>query len=195
MKFSIMYSDFPWTFPKRKNNKSKFGQGVHGHYPVMKIEELKAVPWGDLAADNCAWFYWATTSRTDDSDLIDKLQIPKDHGFRLVNIGYNWVKLNKVSKTPFFGPGRYTKSSSELCFLYIKGKMEVKSNRVHSLVMHEMGEHSQKPSIIKDKIVELFGDLPRIEIFSRMSTEGWHSIGDEISGNSIQVDIEKMSKL
>ena len=45
--------------------------------------------------------------------------------------------------------------------------------------------HSRKPDIIRDKIVELMGDLPRIELFSRQKAEGW-----DCWGNEVESDIE-----
>ena len=41
-------------------------------------------------------------------------------------------------------------------------------------------EHSKKPDIVRDKIVELVGDLPRIELFARETAEGWDSWGNEV---------------
>ena len=42
--------------------------------------------------------------------------------------------------------------------------------------------HSKKPDIVRDKIVELVGDLPRIELFARQSTPGWDVWGNEAPG-------------
>ena len=33
---------------------------------------------------------------------------------------------------------------------------------------------------IRDKIIEMFGDLPRIELFARQKTEGWDVWGNEV---------------
>ena len=41
-------------------------------------------------------------------------------------------------------------------------------------------KHSKKPPIIKDKIVELCGDLSRIELFAREETKGWDCWGNEL---------------
>lgn len=38
--------------------------------------------------------------------------------------------------------------------------------------MSEIGRHSAKPAIIRDKIVELLGDVPRIELFAREKAPG-----------------------
>lgn len=37
-----------------------------------------------------------------------------------------------------------------------------------------VGRHSSKPSIVRDKIIELLGDLPRIELFAREQADGWN---------------------
>lgn len=46
--------------------------------------------------------------------------------------------------------------------------------------------HSQKPDEIRNRIVKLCGDLPRIELFAREKSEGWVSVGDEIDGQYIR---------
>jgi site-specific DNA-methyltransferase (adenine-specific) len=45
--------------------------------------------------------------------------------------------------------------------------------------MSPLREHSRKPDEIRNKIVELMGDLPRIELFARQRFDGWDSWGNE----------------
>lgn len=47
-------------------------------------------------------------------------------------------------------------------------------------------KHSKKPSEIRDRIVELCGDVPRIELFAREKVDGWDCIGNEIDGRDIR---------
>ena len=42
---------------------------------------------------------------------------------------------------------------------------------------------AKKPDEIKNKIVEICGDLPRVELFARRKTEGWDSWGNEIQSD------------
>ena len=44
-------------------------------------------------------------------------------------------------------------------------------------------------SLSKTAIVELIGDVPRIELFARQTTPGW-----DVWGNEIQSDIEMKSE-
>ena len=64
--------------------------------------------------------------------------------------------------------------------LGIKGKMPVVDKTVSSVVMTNREKHSKKPDIIRDKIVQLYGDIPRIELFARETADGWDSWGNEL---------------
>ena len=54
------------------------------------------------------------------------------------------------------------------------------SASVHSVIDEPISRHSEKPSIVRNKIVTLFGDVSRIELFARQTAEGWDSWGNEI---------------
>ena len=56
----------------------------------------------------------------------------------------------------------------------------MKSHAVHQVVMSPVEKHSQKPDIVRDKIVELMGNLPKIELFARQQAEGWDCWGNEV---------------
>lgn len=43
--------------------------------------------------------------------------------------------------------------------------------------------HSEKPNIVRQKIVELFGDRPRLEMFARQKFDGWDVFGNEVDGS------------
>jgi len=36
--YNIIYADPPWRYNQRNNKKTKFGGGVHAHYPTMSID-------------------------------------------------------------------------------------------------------------------------------------------------------------
>ena len=40
--------------------------------------------------------------------------------------------------------------------------------------------HSQKPEKVRERIVRLMGDVPRIELFARERVTGWDAWGDEV---------------
>ena len=55
-----------------------------------------------------------------------------------------------------------------------------KINNIESLVIAERTQHSKKPKEVRNRIQELFGDLPRIELFAREKTEGWDVWGNQV---------------
>jgi len=141
----------------------------------MTIEEIKNLPINKLADDNCMLFIWVTFP-----NLQEGLDVIKAWGFTYKTLGFSWIKTNKKNGKPFFGIGYYTKSNCEVCLIGVKGKPIVVSNKVSSVIIAPREEHSKKPDIVRDKIVELCGDLPRIELFARQKAEGWDCWGDEI---------------
>lgn len=62
----------------------------------------------------------------------------------------------------------------------MKGTIKRVSNKVSQIIDTRIEEHSRKPEIVRDRIVELVGDLPRIELFARKNADGWDCWGDEI---------------
>ena len=45
---------------------------------------------------------------------------------------------------------------------------------------------------MRDKIVELFGDVPRIELFARQKIDGGVTLGNEIDGEDIRVALNEL---
>ena len=54
------------------------------------------------------------------------------------------------------------------------------SASVHQLIVSPIEAHSKKPDSVRDKIVELMGALPRVELFARQKTEGWDVWDNEV---------------
>ena len=61
-----------------------------------------------------------------------------------------------------------------------KGKPKRVSKSVHQVIYEPVREHSRKPDTARKRIVELCGNLPRIELFAREKVDGWDSWGDQI---------------
>ena len=182
-KYGIIYADPPWKYNSRANHKTRFRGGACGHYDLMSMEEIKALPLQEISADNCALFMWCTFPYLD-----EQIKLFKHWGFKYRTLGFSWIKTNPKNGKPFFGVGYYAKSNAEVCLLGTKGKMKPVSNSVSSCVIAPRREHSRKPDEVRERIVQLFGDLPRIELFARENTEGW-----DVWGNEVESDIELRS--
>lgn len=116
--------------------------------------------------------------------LQEALDLIEAWGFTYKTIAFNWVKQNKSGNGIFWGLGNWTRSNSEICLLAVKGKPKRISAGVHSVVLSPIQRHSQKPDEVRQRIVELMGDLPRIELFARSGAEGWDCWGNEAPENN-----------
>ena len=177
-KYNIIYADPAWKFSSAKyqDGKRGFGTRVENFYPTMTCKEICHLPVKEISKDDCILFLWTT-----DSHLLEAIEVIKSWNFKYKTIGFTWVKKYK-SGSYCYNFGAYTLKSTEICLIALKGKLKniKKSNNIKGLVFAERTKHSKKPDIIRNKIVELCGDLPRIELFARQKVDGWDSWGNEI---------------
>ncbi len=173
-KYQIIYADPPWAFNNKNTGGSLKSRASH-KYATLTIKEIKKLNLGQLAADNCVLFMWWVASQPQEAiDLVEAW------GFKIKTMtGFNWVKLTKKDKK-HFGMGFWTRAGSECCLIAVKGKMKPINRSIRSVVEAKVETHSKKPDIFADKIVELCGELPRIELFARDKKKGWDAWGNEV---------------
>jgi N6-adenosine-specific RNA methylase IME4 len=171
-KYNIIYADPAW---KHKAWNKKGQKTAANHYSVMNTDDIKKLPIENIAHENCWLFCWTTYPH-----LEEALEVIKEWGFTYKTVAFTWVKRNKKSDSWFWGLGSYTRANAEICLLATKGVLKRKSASVHSILDDRIMEHSKKPIRTRDRIVELLGDLPRIELFARETADGWDSWGNEI---------------
>jgi N6-adenosine-specific RNA methylase IME4 len=174
-KYQIIYADPPWKYADKRC------QGAcEAHYETMKLEEIKALPVKELADKDCILFLWTTYPM-----LKEALELIEAWGFTYKSIGFQWIKKNKSGNGWFFGLGRWTRGNTEPCLIATKGKPKRVGNKVSQLIMEPLTRHSAKPSIVRDKIIELMGVniKNRIELFARDAVEGWDRWGLEAPEN------------
>ena len=176
-KYNIIYADPPWTY----RDKALAGnRGAGCKYDLMTQDELKELPIDMIAADDCCLFMWVTMPM-----LQEGLDLVNAWGFTYKTNAFTWVKKNKVADTLFWGMGRWTRSNAELCLLATKGHPHRASAGVHSVIESKIERHSKKPDEVRNRIVQLCGDLPRIELFARERAEGWNAFGNELADSII----------
>jgi len=183
-KYNIVYADPPWPFKAQSvlttNTPMMDPKGAQKPYNIMEIKELIALPVSRLTNDDCVLFMWVVAMY-----IPDALKIAEAWGFKYKTVAFVWEKL--VNGKPKPNPGMYTMQSTEFCFLFTKGAMTkyFESRKVKQLIQAEKRGHSVKPDEARDRIVELFGKLPRIELFARIKTTGWDVFGDQIENSII----------
>ena len=186
-KYQVIYADPPWeySFPGTRAD-------VGEDYPTMRTVDICGFPFGDFADEDCTLFLWGIWTKIEDS-----LRAIRAWGFEYKTVGFVWVKTRRTvdmnqpaffpveSFAEFFGMGMWTRSNTEFCLIATRGNPKPVSHSVRQIIYSPLREHSRKPDEARKRIVELMGDLPRVELFAREKTEGW-----DVWGNEVESDIE-----
>jgi len=169
-KYNIIYADPAWSYTGNMMNSS-----ATDHYKTMSLKDICNLPVKKIADNNCILFMWVTLPK-----LNQFMDVIKSWGFEYKSTAFVWVKKNKISDSFFMGLGRWTRANPEICVLATKGKISRKSNAVRQLQIFPIEQHSKKPDEFRNLIIELCGDLPRIELFARQKVDGWDCWGNEV---------------
>jgi N6-adenosine-specific RNA methylase IME4/ParB-like chromosome segregation protein Spo0J len=166
-KFGVILADPPWRYDQPALGTPE--RAIENHYPTMSLEEICALPVGDLAADDAVLFLWVTAPK-----LIESTEVIKSWGFNY-RTGAVWVK-NKI------GTGYWFRSKHEHLLVATKGGIPVPASGTQwsSVIEAPRGRHSEKPEAVFEIIEQYFPTLPKIELFQRgRAREGWDVWGDE----------------
>lgn len=181
-KYSIIYADPPWSYERAK------GEGVAAaQYNTMSIEEIKSIPVESIADKDSVLFLWTTFPKLDEA-----MTLFEAWGFKYKTCAFVWAKTNRKSPGFFVGLGFWTRSCVEICLLGTRGHPKRESKKVRQMCIAPLTYHSHKPDEIRDRIVELCGDKPRVELFAREKSDGWVSLGNEIDGKDIRDAIKEL---
>ena len=182
-KYQIIYADPPWEY-KQSGSKTNSRGMAKQHYNTMCTDDICHLPVKDIKTNNAICFMWATFP-----NITEAIKVMESWDFVYKTVAFVWIKKNRKSGTNFWGMGAYTRANAEVCLLgnpkQTKAKKQVISNAVHQVIESPIEYHSKKPDIVRQKIIELLGDVPRIELFARQKTEGW-----DVWGNEVESDID-----
>lgn len=185
--YGAILADPPWSF----NSWSDKGKNrppdamvrqkglVERHYKTMDMDEIAALPVGELAAKDCALFCWACWPT-----ITDALAIIEGWGFTFKTMGFVWVKGEGLPLFPDdikdqMGLGYWTRANSEPCILATRGKPKRQAADVRQTILSRRREHSRKPDCQYERIERLVAG-PYLEMFARNRRKGWDSWGNEI---------------
>ena len=187
-KYQIIYADPPWKYEtwtelKTEKLRKKCGSVC---YPVMTSKEISQLPIDKIADEKCILFIWATMPK-----LNEVFDVIKSWGFQYKTMAFTWVKTNPSGMGFYSGLGHWTLGNPELCLLATHKNFPKRIEKVKQLVVYPRGRHSEKPAIIRNLIIKLVGDLPRIELFARQKTEGWDVWGNEVKSD---IDLSKLNQ-
>ena len=172
-RFGVILIDPPWDFVTR----SPRGQDrcASSHYDTQTFEAIKALPVAQLAADNCALFVWMV-----DWEPRLALDLIEAYGFKHKTTAFTLVKSNRSGEGWHMGQGYWTRANPETCWLATHGHPTRLNADVRQLLIAPLGEHSEKPSEVNDRIERLVSG-PYLELYARRERLGWVTWGDEIA--------------
>lgn len=174
-KYNIIYIDPPYRFSQGINPRKTFTskgkkEELNLHYETMSDKEIKEFGFSQIADEQCVLFCWTT-----DAHLPIALEMIKNNDFTYKTIAFVWNKCRGFM-------GKWNVKQCEICLLATKGTAHklVKSFKEKSYIEEPKTEHSAKPNCVRDRIVGMLGDLPRIELFARQHAVGWDCWGNEV---------------
>lgn len=177
-RYELIYPDLPWYYTGgNRHRKLK----IDPKYPTMKFNEMAALPIRDIAADDCALAMWATGPKMEEA--IQLINIWK---FQFITVLFIWIKTNRLENTLNYKPAYWTMPNAEYLLLAKIGHPQRVREDIKQIVFAPIAGHSAKPPIFRQKLVNLFGDVSRIELFARTETPGWDAVGNEIDGLDIR---------
>ena len=101
---------------------------------------------------------WATFP-----NIAEAIKVMEAWGFTYKTAAFVWVKKNR-----FMELGAYTRANAEVCLLGVtpgfKAKTQIRTHNVHQIIEAPFEGHSKKPDETRQRIVELLGDVPRLEM-------------------------------
>ena len=172
-RFGIIYADPPWDYKGQLQHAGPASGDTGGairHYATVTLADLKKLPVGSLAAENCLLFLWATSPHLDQA-----IDLGKAWGFDWATVAFVWDK-ERVN------PGSYTMSQCELCLVFRRGRIPTPrgARNERQLVRAERGPHSAKPEEVRRRIERMFPEQRKIELFARREVVGWTAWGLDV---------------
>ena len=171
-RYQIIYADPPWSY---RDQATAGGRGVAYKYPLLTDADVKALPVSRIAADDAVLFLWVTWPK-----LPEILPVIDACGFTYRTVGFVWVKLTRAKQRLAWGMGSWTRANTEPCLLATRGRPKRLAAGVHQVVQAPLARHSEKPDEARERIVQLMGEVPRIELFARKVASGGDAWGNDV---------------
>lgn len=163
--YQTIVIDPPWDWGD-EGDQDQLGR-ARPTYATLSLEELLALPVGELADANAHIYLWITNR-----------SLPK--GFALLERwGFRYVTCVTWGK-PSFGMGNYFRGQTEQILFGVRGSLPLLRKDVGTLLLAPRGDggHSSKPDAFYE-LVESCSPGPWLEMFARGTRPGWAGWGAE----------------
>lgn len=171
-KYRTIYADPPWPL----RGAGRIVRGAQRHYALMTVKEIEGLAGliREITADEAHLWLWTTNGF-----LWEGLRVMEAWGFRYVTV-ITWFK-------GIPGMGQYLRGVTEQCLFGVRGTLPYRltddGHRSQGLTgvfwaPHGKRVHSQKPPAVRS-MIERVSYPPRVELFARMTVDGWTPWGNE----------------
>lgn len=164
--YRVIVADPPWPYAERRPtiNDSR----GYPAYSGMTMDEIRALPVGNLAHEDSTLWLWTTNAFLEES-----FDLCRCWGFRYRTL-LTWAK-NKI------GLGDWLRGQTEHCMFASKGSPALTLSNQSTLLSANVRDHSRKPDEFYALVESLCPAPPegRIDIFARAPREGWRVWGNE----------------
>lgn len=177
--FQTILADPPWRFANRTGKVAPEHRRLD-RYGTMSLDEIKALPVGESAAENAHLYLWVPNAL-----LPEGIEVMRSWGFRYVS-NLIWAKRRKDGGPDGRGVGFYFRNVTEPILFGVKGSLRTLAPARSTVNMLETRkrEHSRKPDEQYD-LIESCSPGPYLEMFARYAREGWTAWGNESDAETI----------
>ena len=177
--FSTVLADPPWRFSNRTGKVAPEHKRL-GRYATMDLDSIKALPVGEVCADNAHLYLWVPNAL-----LPEGLDVMEAWGFRYVT-NIVWAKRRKDGGPDGRGVGFYFRNVTELLLFGVKGRMRTLDPGRSQVNMIETRkrEHSRKPDE-QYGLIEACSPGPYLELFARYPQPRWVAWGNEADADVV----------
>ncbi len=173
--YKTILADPPWM----ERGGGKLKRGADRHYPLLKTEQIAAVPVATLAEENAHLYLWTTNNH-----LPDALWVMEAWGFKY-KTAITWAKDR-------IGIGQYFRGMTEHVLFGVRGNIPYRTKpngkraQGRTLIVAPKGAHSEKPEELR-AMIEVVSPGPYLELFARQKYPGWDAWGDEVQSD-VQIE-------
>lgn len=165
-KYRCIVIDPPWPMAKI-NRDERPDQGTSLDYPVMSLEDIAAMPVGDLAnPDGCHIYLWVTQKF-----LPAGIEMLRGWGFNYQCV-MTWVK--PTGMTPY----SWMYNTEHVIFGRM-GSLDLQRMGLKLSFEAPVSRHSAKPDVFYERVLAATPG-PRVELFSRTDRDGFVAWGNEV---------------
>lgn len=161
--FRTILADPPWDVEQGG------ARGAQVHYELMTLDRIKAMPVGELAADDAHLWLWVTNAT-----LRAGYDVMESWGFT-PRSPLTWIK-------PRLGLGTYLRNATEHLILGTRGHAPVNFKAQPTWMFAPLQDHSHKPEEAY-AVIERVSNGPYLELFGRRRQPGWAAWGNEIESD------------